>query len=258
MPGKSIDLNNKVAIVTGGGGGIGGAISKGLASCGATVIVLDQSSRNQDASSTVKEIQEAGGVADFQEADVRDPQSIALAVSTVVSQFGKLDIMVNNAGIVIRRSALELSPDEWDTVHEINLRGVFFGCQAAAKEMIKTGGGKIVNTASELAFVTPRSGINASYISSKYGVVSLTRTLSVEWAKHKINVNALAPGPTDTPMMADTLADANFYQTTVDEIPLGRVLQPQDMVGAVSFLCSNMSEMITGQILIVDGGRTLT
>ncbi len=258
MRGKSINLKGKVAIVTGGSRGIGGAISKGLASCGAEMVVLDLPARNDDAASTIKEIERDGGSASFQEVDVRDPKSISQAVSAVTDRHGKLDIMVNNAGVTIRRKALELPQEEWDTIQEINLRGVFFGCQAAAKAMIKGGGGKIVNTASELAFVTPRAGINATYIASKLGVVALTRSLSIEWAEHKISVNALAPGPTNTAMMADQLASPDFYQTTIEEIPLGRVLQPEDMVGAVAFLCSDLSEMITGQVIIVDGGRTLT
>ena len=135
----------------------------------AELVVLDLPARNDDAASTIKEIERDGGSGSFQEVDVRDPKSISQAVSAVADRHGKLDIMVNNAGLVIRRKALDLSQEEWDTVQEINLRGVFFGCQAAAKAMIKGGGGKIVNTASELAFVTPRAGINATYIASKLG-----------------------------------------------------------------------------------------
>ena len=258
MPGAPIDLTGKVAIVTGGSRGIGAAIAKGLAAYGAKLTILDLAERREDAAKTVQAIEQDGGIAQALEADVRDPESIASAVSATTNHFGKLDIMVNNAGVSIREPALEMSKEQWDAVHDVNLRGIFFGCQLAAREMIKGGGGKIVNTASELAFVAPRSGTLASYIASKGGVVSLTRALAVEWAEHKINVNALAPGPTNTEMIADRLADPVFYQTHIAEVPLARVMEPDDMVGAVAFLSSDLSNMVTGQVILVDGGRALT
>lgn len=258
MPGKSIDLTGKVAIVTGGSRGIGGAIAKGLASCGAKLTILDLAERSGDAAKTVQSIESEGGTVQALEADVRNPQSIASAISATISSYGTLDIMVNNAGVSVRAPALEMSIEQWNAVHEVNLRGVFFGCQLAAREMVKGGGGKIINTASELAFVAPKSGTLASYIASKGGVVSLTRALAVEWAEHKINVNAIAPGPTNTEMIAARLADPVFHQTHVAEVPMARVMEPDDMVGAVAFLSSDLSNMVTGQVIPVDGGRSLT
>ena len=132
--------------------------------------------------------------------DVTDPGALAGIIAFTVRERGRLDIMVNNAGVISSASSLDLTPEEWDAVQNVNLRGVFFGCQAAAREMVKTGGGKIINTASELAFVVPREEqVSATYMASKAGVVNMTRALAVEWAKHNIRVNAVAPGPTQDP-----------------------------------------------------------
>ena len=120
--------------------------------------------------------------------------------------------------------------------------------------MMKTGGGRIVNTASELAFVVPKSHISATYIASKHGVVGLTRSLAVEWAQHGIRVNAISPGPTNTDMMAPTVANPERLAATVAEIPIGRMVEPQDLVGAVLFLASDLSAMVTGHVILVDGG----
>ena len=185
------------------------------------------------------------------------PTRSEMPVTQTVADKGRLDIMVNNAGITIRGSALDLTPEQWDRLHNVNLRGVFFGCQAAAREMMKTGGGRIVNTASELAFVVPRSHISATYIASKHGVVGLTKSLAVEWAQQGIRVNAISPGPTNTDMMAATVNDPERLAVTVAEIPIGRMVEPQDLVGAVLFLASDLSAMVTGHVILVDGGRIL-
>ena len=150
-----------------------------------------------------------------------------------------------------------LTIDEWNAVHDVNLRGVFFGCQAAGREMVKTGGGVIINTASELAFVVPKSHISATYLASKSGVANMTRALAVEWAGHNIRVNAVAPGPTRTQMMGDTLADPERFEATVKVIPMGRLVEPEDVAGAVIFLASDLARMVTGHVLLVDGGRAL-
>lgn len=257
MAGEPIDLKDRVAVVTGAGRGIGAAMAKGLASYGAAVTIADLPERAQDSAVVIRAIEEAGGVAQAVETDVRDPESVALAVLAAVGRYGKLDIMVNNAGIIQRAPALELTLEQWDALHDVNLRGVFFGCQAAAREMVKGAGGKIINTASELAFVVPRSHISATYLASKAGVVNLTRALAVEWACYNIRVNAVAPGPTRTGMLAETVSDPERYQATVGEIPLGRLLEPGDMVGAVAFLASDLSSMVTGQVIVVDGGRSI-
>lgn len=257
MPATSIDLSGRIAIVTGGSRGIGASIAGGLASAGADVTIADLPQRQADSARTIALIQESGGIASALDVDVTDPDQTRSAVSRTVAQKGRLDIMINNAGVITRSSALDLTPEQWDHVHNVNLRGVFFGCQAAAREMAKTGGGRIVNTASELAFVVPKTRQSAPYIASKHGVVGLTRTLAVEWAQLGIRVNAISPGPTDTDMMAQTVNDPQRLAATVAEIPAGRMVQPEDLVGAVLFLVSDLSEMVTGHVILVDGGRAL-
>ena len=199
MAGATIDLSGQIAIVTGASRGIGTAIARGLASAGADVTIADLPQRQADSAKTLALIEETGGIARALDVDVTDPEQTRNAVARTVSDKGRLDIMFNNAGVIVRSTALDLTPEQWDHVHNVNLRGVFFGCQAAAREMVKTGGGKIVNTASELAFVVSRSHQSATYIASKHGVVGLTKTLAVEWAQYGIQVNGIAPArPTPT------------------------------------------------------------
>ncbi len=257
MAGTSIDLTGRIAIVTGASRGIGAAIARGLAASGADVTIADLPQRQADSAKTLALIEESGGIARALDVDVTDPDQIRNTVAQTVADKGRLDIMFNNAGVIVRSTALDLTPEQWDHVHNVNLRGVFFGCQAAAREMVKTGGGKIVNTASELAFVVSRSHQSATYISSKHGVVGLTRTLAVEWAQYGIRVNGIAPGPTNTDMMAATVSDPERLAATVSEIPAGRMVETQDLVGAALFLASDLSAMVTGQIIPVDGGRVL-
>ena len=254
---RPIDLSGKIAIVTGASRGIGAAMAKGLASFGASVTIVDLPERYGDAESVVRFIEDAGGTAKAVQVDVRDPLEISSMISATASEHGRLDIMINNAGVTVRTPALELTPEEWNTLQDVNLRGVFFGCQAAGREMVKTGGGVIINTASELAFVVPKARISASYLASKAGVVNMTRALAGEWAKHNIRVNAVAPGPTRTQMMASTLADHELYEATVGDIPMGRLVEPEDVAGAVVFLASDLASMVTGHTLLVDGGRAL-
>ncbi len=257
MAGMEIDLSGRTAVVTGSSRGIGEAIARGLARCGADVSLFDLPETRADAEALVSSIELEGGTARYIECNVSDPESISKAISQVIRQQGKLDVMVNNAGVVVRKTALELSPEEWDEVMDVNLRGVFFGCQAAGREMVKTGGGAIINTASQLAFVVPRTGISIPYMASKGAVVNLTRALAVEWAEHNIRVNALAPGPTKTRMTRTFDPEKEDWDEGHYDIPLGGMMKTGDMVGAVAYLASDLSSMVTGHTIVVDGGHSL-
>ena len=229
----------------------------GLASCGASVTIFDLPEAKQDAAGLVTSIADAGGTAQFVEGDVREPSSLSEAVSRVVQDQGKLDIMVNNAGVLVPGTALELSPETWDQVLDVNLKGVFFGCQAAGREMVKAGGGKIINTASQLAFVVLRQGNSVPYSASKGGVVNLTRALAVEWAEYNIRVNAIAPGPTKTQMSSTFDPELETWSEEDYGIPMGKMMEAGDMAGAVAYLASDLSSMVTGHTIVVDGGHSL-
>ena len=194
MPYAGLDLGGKVALVTGSARGIGRALAVGLAQAGATVAVSDMPSRLDLARETQAQIEAVGESSSTYPLDVLDLDSIRDATSRVVSDFGRLDILVSNAGVRVRRPALEVTEDEWDEVIDTNLKGVFFCAQAAAKIMIGQGGGRIINISSQLALVARENRV--AYCASKAGVVNMTRALALEWAQYGIMVNAIGPGPT--------------------------------------------------------------
>ena len=186
--------------------------------------------------------------------EVRDLSSINAMVSAAVAEMGRIDILVNNAGINIPRPALEFTEDEWDAVLDINLKGLFFCSQRVAREMVKQKHGKIVNIASQNGVVGYYK--RAAYCSSKAAVVNLTRVLAIEWAEHGINVNAVGPTFVLTPLTQSTFDDPVLREDLLKRIPLGRVGQPEDVVGAVVFLASPAADLVTGHTLLVDGGWT--
>ena len=183
-----------------------------------------------------------------------DMDSIDALVRNAVAEFGRIDVLVNNAGVNIPRAALEITEADWDRVLDVNLKGLFFLSQRVAREMIGAGGGKIVNIASQNGVVGYFK--RAAYCSSKAGVVNLTRVLALEWAEHKILVNAVAPTFVLTPLTQSTFDDPVLREDLLKRIPLGRVGQPEDVAGAVVFLASPAADMITGHTLLVDGGWT--
>ncbi|MFQ5997365.1 MAG: SDR family NAD(P)-dependent oxidoreductase [Dehalococcoidales bacterium] len=249
------DLSGRIAIVTGGNRGIGLSIAKGLASAGATIIIVNR--RAAEGQSAAESLKKEGLNAVSIPTDVTSTSSIAKMVSKVISDFGKIDILVNNAGIVIRKPAEEFSEEDWDRIMDTNLKGVFFCCQTVGREMIKNKKGKIINVSSNIsARVQP---IRAAYATSKAGLNHLTRSLAYEWAKYNVNVNALAPTVTITDMNKKYFLEEHpeELETYVGLTPKGRVAYPEDYVGAAIFLASDASNYITGQILYVDGGITL-
>jgi NAD(P)-dependent dehydrogenase (short-subunit alcohol dehydrogenase family) len=185
-----------------------------------------------------------------------DLKSISDATDRVVADFGRLDILVSNAGVRVRRPALEVTEDEWDEVIDTNLKGVFFCAQAAAKVMIDQGSGRIINISSQLALVARENRV--AYCASKAGVANMTRALALEWARYGITVNAIGPGPTETPGLldADTQTDDELQRDLAAHMPLGRRMQPEELVGAAVYLASPSASATTGHLLIVDGGWT--
>ena len=187
------------------------------------------------------------------EVDVSDAEAVRAAIDAAASGQGRLDVLVNAAGVVGRFPALEVTPQEWNRVLDVNLKGTFFACQAAARVMLPAGSGSIVNIASELALAA--TDRRAPYIAGKAGVAGLTRALAVEWAPHGIRVNAVAPGLTRTPMTADLAPDEleDYRRLT----PNRRLAEPDDIADVVVFLASDAARHIVGQVLVVDGGFTI-
>ena len=248
------DLSGKVAIVTGGNQGIGLAISRGLAEAGAAVIIANR--RTEEGKQAAESLKKDGLNVISIPIDVSDEASIAEMVSNVVENLGKIDILVNNAGVIIRKAAEEVTREDWDYMMNINLRGVFFCCQLVGREMIKQKKGKIINISSDASQrATPERSV---YATSKAGVSHLTRCLAVEWAKHNINVNAIGPGPTHTPLNKKYYEEnPDKLQQTVQSIPIGRMGDTSDYIGAAVFLASEASNFMTGQTLLIEGGSTI-
>ena len=253
---SGLSLNGMVALVTGAARGIGQSLAVGLAEAGADVAVSDMPERVAQARTTQEAIKSVGRDSRTYALDVLDIGSMQETIGQVASDFGRLDILVNNAGIRIRKPALEVTEKEWDAVVDTNLKGVFFCAQAAARYMINQGGGRIINIASQLAVVARDD--RAPYCASKGGVANLTRALALEWIKYGITVNAIGPGPTTTPgMLAADNRPPDEVQHDLDaHMPLGRRMEPEELVGAAIYLASPSAGATTGHLLIVDGGWT--
>lgn len=250
---KMFDLTGKVALVTGGHGGIGKAIALGLADAGADVVVA---SRNLEALKAVAdEITARGRKSLAVSVDVVDENQVNNMVDTVLKTFPRIDILVNGAGLAIRKPADTFPIDEWQKVMDINVRGTFLCCQAVGKVMLKQKSGRIINLSSVRGRYGLPSGY-AAYCPSKGAVDTLTRTLACEWAKSNVLVNAVAPTIVETDLTKDALANPDYAKQMASRIPMGRWAFPEDIVGPTIFFASDASSFITGQILYVDGGVT--
>ena len=243
-------LTGKTALITGALQGIGEGIARTFARHGANLILLDIS---PEIEKLADELCGRGHRCTAVVADVRDPASVAAAIKRAKEKEGRIDILVNNAGLIRREDALEFSETDWDDVMNLNIKSVFFMSQAAAKHFIAQGnGGKIINIASMLSF---QGGIRVpSYTASKSGVMGVTRLMANEWAKHNINVNAIAPGYMATNNTQQLRADEQRSAEILDRIPAGRWGLPSDLMGPVVFLASSASDYVNGYTIAVDGG----
>jgi 2-deoxy-D-gluconate 3-dehydrogenase len=249
MP-TEFDLTGRVAIVTGGNGGIGYGIASGLAQAGARVVVAARQA--EKTAKAVAALQGLGAEALGVTTDVQDETSVRSMVKTTVEAFGSVHILVNNAGINIRKAPQDYTLDEWQSVLNVNLTGVFLCAREVYAPMVKAGGGKIINIGSMTSIFG--SNVAPAYSASKGGVVQLTKSLAIFWAKDNIQVNAILPGWIHTDLTAS--ASPERYQAIQSRIPHGRWGEPAELAGAAVFLASAASDYVTGIALPVDGGYT--
>jgi len=244
-------LKDKVAIVTGAARGLGKTFAAALAREGAKIVAFDIA----DPAETVRMITASGGTARGTRADVTVEADCRRAAEETVAAFGQIDILVNNAAITYglkRKPFYEIDPEEWDRVMTVNVKGAWLCTRAVFPYMQRQGKGKIVNLSSETYFTGSHGFVH--YVASKAGVVGLTRSMAVELGPHNITINALAPGFTDSES-ARSIDDVSKYDTS--RTPMGRLQQPDDLIGALLFLCSEDSDFVTGQTILVDGGRVM-
>ena len=246
------DLKGRKAIVTGGNKGIGKSIALCLAHAGADVFITGRTEGElEDVCLQIRDLDRASGYALM---DVRLKSDVELMVEKAVHTFGRIDILVNNAGISEVLPAEDHTEQIWDAIIDTNLKGVFLCSQAVGKQMIKQQSGNIVNISSQAGCIALLNHV--AYCASKGGVNLLTKVLALEWARHNIRVNAVAPTVIRTPMIDKVFAEESVRKELTAKIPLGKFGEPEDVAGAVIFLASEASRMITGHVLLVDGGWT--
>tara|TARA_B100000586_G_scaffold97864_1_gene70001 strand:- start:3091 stop:3861 length:771 start_codon:yes stop_codon:yes gene_type:complete len=251
---KLFDLTGKVAVVTGGNGGIGLGIAMGLAGAGVNIVVA---ARNvEKTAQALEEIRALGVVAHSVNVDVTQEPAVQRMVTDTIDHMGRLDILVNNSGIAVRAQPQELTAAQWDSVVDVNLRAAFLASREAYSHMVSAGGGKVINVGSMYSIFGSDWG--APYAASKGGLVQLTKSLAVAWAKDNIQVNAVLPGWIVTDLTRGIQnADPNRYDNISRRIPAGRWGDPSEMAGAAVFLASGASDYVTGATLTVDGGYSV-
>ncbi|MFC4776270.1 SDR family NAD(P)-dependent oxidoreductase [Paenibacillus sp. GCM10023252] len=245
-------LQGKIIAITGASRGIGQGIAEELAASGATIIAMARSL--EDLTILCAAIRAAGGQAEPVHVDLRSRASIRDAFSHIRSSFGRLDVLVNNAGMGKPVQALEVTEEDWDELMDLNLKGMFFCCQEAGRMMLEQGGGKIINMSSQASIVgIPGETI---YCASKGGVNQMTKVLALEWASSGITVNAIGPTFVYTPGTAERLDQPEYLNEVMAQLPLGRVGTIADIAGTIKYLVSSASDLMTGSLLLLDGGWT--
>ncbi len=244
-------IEGKVCVVTGAATGIGAAIATLFGRHGGHVVVDHLKGQEHEAAAVVHAVKEGGGTGLAVVADVADENGVEALFDRALDWGGHIDVLINNAGIGLRRPLDMTEPADWDRVLSVNLRSQFLCCRRAAKHMVEAGAGRIINLSSgvvKLALVD-----HVAYCSSKYGIVGLTRSLALELAPHGVLVNAIAPGAVDTPINTDNYTPV-VRAGLEERIPLGRIARPEDIAGAALFLSSPLADYICGQTIFVDGG----
>lgn len=249
---NAVGLHGKVAVVTGAGGGIGRAIALGLGRAGAHVVLASR--RLEQLEAVRAEEEGLGDKALAVATDISNPESVAQLAEKTMSRFGKIDIIVNNSGILSTKSFLDQSVDDWDSVFSTNVKGTFLVTQALGKHLVAQGHGKVINIASNFAL----KGIShhAAYCGSKAAVVAITKSLAIEWARHNVQVNALAPGYFETDLTSGVRQDKSLYENIVKAVPARRMGNPNELVPWVLLLAGSASDFMTGETIVVDGGQT--
>jgi NAD(P)-dependent dehydrogenase (short-subunit alcohol dehydrogenase family) len=250
---EKFQLADQVAVVTGGNRGLGRAFAQALGEAGASVAVIG---RGRDANEVaVEELTQAGIEARSYEADVADRASFAAAAEQIMTDFGRVDVLVNNAGTVVHKPSLEVTEDDWDTVMRVNVDGVWNGCQIFGRYMVEAGRGSIVNIGSMSALIVNRPQWQPAYNASKAAVHHLSKSLAAEWAPHGVRVNAVAPGYVRTDL--SPVDDPDLKPRWIDDAPQQRAADPEEIAPAVVFLASPASSFVTGTELVIDGGYTV-
>lgn len=248
---EKFSLKGKSGIVTGGGSGIGKGIAKGLVQAGAEIVIVGRNKKKLE--EAADEIRQLGGPVIPVQADISRMEDIRRLVDQTIKEFGKIDFLFNNAGIIRRTPAEDLTEQDWDEVINNNLKGPFFLAQTVAKVMIaQKRKGKIINTSSLIAIQGGKR--IPAYAASKGGLAQVTKSMANDWAKYNILVNAIGPGYVKTELTEPLRKDNERYAEITGRIPLGRWADPEDLVGAAIFLASDASDYITGQTIFVDGG----
>jgi NAD(P)-dependent dehydrogenase (short-subunit alcohol dehydrogenase family) len=250
MERPDFDLAGQVALVTGAGRGIGRDLARALAACGAHVLAGVRDPESADVAWTAP----GGGQVAPLRLDVIDVTGVGLAIDAAVGSHGRIDILVNNAGLGANHDALDVTEADWDEMMAVNLKGLFFVCQAVGRHMVDRGYGRVINVSSQAGLVGIRRHV--VYSASKGGVNLVTKVLALEWAPHGVTVNAIAPTWIYTPGTAERLDDPAFLAGVLARIPVGRVGTTADVAAAVVFLASRASGLVTGAILPIDGGWT--
>jgi gluconate 5-dehydrogenase len=247
-------LGGKIAVVLGGGGGIGESVALGLSQQGARVAIASRNLMKLEEKAKKMQADTSNEVVAFQ-VDVNDEKSVAQLVDRIISKFGTVDILVNVQGANVKRAAVEFPMEDWEMIFKVNVEGTMMSCKHFGKVMVEKKSGKIVNTSS-VRGIRGHPGGNSGYCATKGAVDMITRALALEWAPHNVHVNAVAPSLVATELAAVTLGDPERLKKYIASVPLGKVANPEDVVGPFLFLASPASDFMTGQVIYVDGGLT--